>query len=97
MVIGQDVPLVQRLSRYCLELGAEVFPYYGTPTSEEVALFNPEASIFCIPDPQEAWNEIDHPYILWSEACRVTDQPYVSTLQDLERHLKKILVVRNLA
>ena len=96
MIVGQDVPMVQRLSRYCLELGAEVFPYYGTPADEEVALFNPEVSIFCIPDPQECWNRFDHPYILWSETCRVMDLPYVSTLGDLAQSLRKMLPVHSI-
>lgn len=91
MIVGQDVPMVQRLSRYCLELGAEVFPYYGTPTDEEVMLFNPEVSIFCIPASQEGWNRFDHPYILWSETCLVMDLPYVSTLSDLGQSLRKML------
>ena len=48
MVIGQNVATVQRVSRYCLDQGAEVFPYYGIPSDEEVTLFDPEVSVLCL-------------------------------------------------
>lgn len=81
MVIGQDVAMVQQISRYCLDQGAEVFPYYGTPKSEEVALFDPEVSILCSPIPADFLDQIDHPYIVWSE-------PTAYAWQDFERNLR---------
>jgi hypothetical protein len=67
MVIGSHVATVQRVSRYCLEQGAEVLPYYGIPTDEEVTLFAPDVSILCLPIPENFHRQIGQRYILWSE------------------------------
>lgn len=67
MVIGQDVATVQHVSRYCLEQGADVFPYYGVPNAEDVALFAPEVSVVCLPVPEDFLQQIAQPYILWSQ------------------------------
>lgn len=88
MVIGQDVVTVQRVSRYCLEQGAEVFPYYGVPTFEEVTLFAPEISVLCLPLPESFLCKLDQPYILWSEQPVAINLPFVSTKRELESRLQ---------
>ncbi len=88
MVIGQDVATVQRVSRYCLEQGAEVFPYYGVPTFEEVTLFDPEVSVLCLPLPKSFMCIRDQPYILWSEQPVTINLPLVSTKRELESRLQ---------
>lgn len=87
MVIGQDVLTVQRVSRYCLEQGAEVFPYYGTPGIEEVILFDPELLVLCLPLPESFMYKLDQPYILWSEQPIVNNLTVVSTQRELESSL----------
>jgi len=67
MVIGSNVATVQRVSRYCLEQGAEVLPYYGIPTDEEVTLFAPDVSVLCLPICENFRPQIGQPYIFWSE------------------------------
>ena len=67
MVIGNNVATVQRVSRYCLEQGAEVLPYYGIPTDDEVILFAPDVSVLCLPIPENFRPQIGQPYILWSK------------------------------
>lgn len=91
MVVGQDVVTVQRVSRYCLERGADVFPYYGIPSRDEVALFDPEISILCLPLPEQFLCQVDHPYILWSEQLASLDLPLVSTRKELECSLQEAL------
>jgi hypothetical protein len=91
MIIGQDVPTVQRISRYCLDRGAEVFPYYGIPTLEEVTLFDPEVSVLCLPMPENFLRQIDQPYIVWSEKHMDMDLPLVGTRQELEISLQAAL------
>lgn len=90
MVIGQHVATVQHVSRYCLERGADVFPYYGTPTAEEVTLFDPEVSVLCLPVPAELMSQINHPYVLWSQA-----QPKLeassAVWNELESSLQEVL------
>jgi|GEM_PF-2568212 len=90
MVIGQNVATVQRISRYCLEQGAEVFPYYGIPTIEDVTLFEPEISIVCLPLPESFLCQITQPYILWSEKHMEMDLPLVSTQQELKASLHAV-------
>jgi hypothetical protein len=91
MVIGKDVITVQRVSRYCLEGGAEVFPYYGVPTIEEVTLFDPEISVLCIPLPKSFLCNLNQRYILWSEQPILIDLPLVSTKRELENCLQLAL------
>ncbi len=90
MVIGSSVTTVQRVSRYCLEQGAEVFPYYGTPTTEEIALFNPEVLVLCLPMPEDVLHQIDRPCILWSEQPS-NGLPLVYTRADLQARLQEVL------
>jgi hypothetical protein len=67
MVIGNHVVTVQRVSRYCLEQGAVVLPYYGIPSDEDVTLFAPDVSVLCLPIPENFQRQIGQCYILWSE------------------------------
>jgi len=91
MVIGSNVTTVQRVSRYCLEHGADVFPYYGIPGAEEVALFNPQVSVFCLPVPENWLCQMVHQLcILWSEEPRY-GFPLASTRTELEAHLQTVL------
>jgi hypothetical protein len=86
MVIGYNVKTVQRISRYCLELGADVFPYYGSPGAEEVALFNPQVSVLCLPLAENWLCQMVHQFcILWSEEPR-DGFPLASTRTELETH-----------
>lgn len=91
MVIGQDVVMVQRVSRYCLEQGAEVFPYYGVPTIEDVTLFDPEVSVLCLPLPRNFLCRLNQRYILWSEQPILSDLPLVSSKRELESYLQLAL------
>jgi hypothetical protein len=91
MVIGQDVAMVQRLSRYCLDQGADVFPYYGTPTAEDIALFRPEVSIVCLPVAEDMLTHLNHPYIFWAEPQQESDQPANRNWSDLEKKLQEAL------
>lgn len=90
MVIGSNVNTVQRVSRYCLKQGAEVFPYYGFPTAEEVTLFDPKVSVLCLPGAENFLNQTDRPYILWSEQLVDIGLPLVSTKRELETSLQEI-------
>ena len=90
MVIGQNVATVQRVSRYYLDQGAEVFPYYGTPLDEEVTLFDPEVLVLCLPLPEGFLKPIDHPYILWSEE-QLIDLSLISDQKAVKSSLQKIL------
>lgn len=91
MVIGQDVATVQRVSRYCLEQGADVFPYYGIPNPEDVSLFEPEISVVCLPVSEDFLQQIAQPYMLWSEQQITQDFPLVSTLTPTEISLQNVL------
>jgi hypothetical protein len=91
MVIGQNVATVQRVSRYCLAQGAEVFPYYGIPSVDEMSLFAPKVFVLCLPLPECFWQQLPSPLILWSEQQKAIDFPLVSTRQDLEISLSKAL------
>ncbi|MBE9168233.1 hypothetical protein IQ238_12150 [Pleurocapsales cyanobacterium LEGE 06147] len=91
MVIGQNVATVQRVSRYCLAQGAEVFPYYGIPSIEEISVFAPEVFVLCLPLPECFWQQLPPPCILWSEQQIKMDFPLVSTRRDLESSLSKAL------
>jgi hypothetical protein len=90
MVIGQNVATVQRVSRYCIDRGAEVFPYYGLPSDEEVALFDPEVSVLCLPLPEDFIKQIDRPYIFWSEE-KLIDFSLVSDQKAVKSSLQNIL------
>ena len=91
MVIGQNVATVQRVSRYYLDQGAEVFPYYGTPLEEEVTLFDPEVLVLCLPLPESFIKQIDRPYILWSEEQLIVDLSLVSGQKAVKSSLQNIL------
>lgn len=91
MVIGNNVTTVQRVSRYCLEQGVEVFPYYGIPTDEEVTLFAPNVSVLCLPVPDDFQPQTGQPCILWSEKPLYTWLPLVSTPTELEARLQELL------
>lgn len=90
MVIGQDVATVQRVSRYCLEQGADVFPYYGIPNPEDVALFAPEVSVVCLPVSEDFLQQIAQPYILWSQQIN-QEFSLVSIPKELEISLHNAL------
>lgn len=89
MVIGSNVTTVQRVSRYCLEQGAEVFPYYGTPTAEEIALFDPEVLVLCLPIPEDVLHQLSRPCILWSEQLP-NGVPLVHNHLDLQARLQEV-------
>lgn len=91
MVIGQDVAMVQRVSRYCLDKGADVFPYYGTPTAEDIALFRPEVSILCLPVAEDMLTHINHPHIFWAEPQQESGQPANWNWPDLDKKLQQAL------
>ena len=91
MVIGSNVTTVQRVSRYCLEQGAEVLPYYGIPTDEEIALFAPHVSVLCLPMPKDFQQQIGQPYIFWSEHLMNQGIPFVSNPTELHTRLQKVL------
>ncbi len=91
MVIGQNVATVQRVSRYYLDQGAEVFPYYGIPLDEEVTLFEPEVLVLCLPLPEGFLKQIDHPYILWSEEQITVDLSFVSHQKTAKMSLQDTL------
>lgn len=91
MVIGSNVTTVQCVSRYCLEQGAEVFPYYGIPTDEEVTLFAPHIFVLCLPVPEDFRQQINQPYVLWSEQPMHTGIPLVYTAEELEIRLQEVL------
>ncbi len=88
MVVGCNVMTVQRVSRYCLKLGAKVFPSYGLPTAEEVTLFTPEVSVLCLPVPESFLRQISQPYILWSEHPLNIGLPLVYSYTELEAHIR---------
>ena len=90
-VIGSNVTTVQCVSRYCLNQGAEVFPYYGTPKEEEVALFAPDFFVLCLPVPEDFRSQITQPYVLWSEQLMHIGIPLVYTAEELEVRLKEVL------
>lgn len=91
MVIGSNVTTVQCVSRYCLEQGAEVFPYYGIPTDEEVTLFAPHIFVLCLPVPEDFRQQINQPYVLWSEQPMHTGIPLVYTAEELQVRLQEVL------
>lgn len=90
MVIGSKITTVQRVSRHCLEQGADVFPYYGIPTNEEVSLFAPEIVVLCLPVTENFQRQIEQPYILWSEKS-TNGLPLVSTPTELQSRLQELL------
>lgn len=90
MIIGSNVTTVQRVSHYCLEQGLEVFPYYGTPTEEEVALFTPQTVVLCLPVPEDFRRQIVQPYVLWSEQPVDIGEPVVCTRIELEARLQEL-------
>lgn len=90
MIIGSNVTTVQRVSHYCLEQSAEVFPYYGTPTEEEVALFVPHIFVLCLPVPDDFRQQLSQPYILWSEQPVDIGEPLVYTRTELVARLQEL-------
>ncbi len=91
MIVGKNVTTVQRVSRYCLKQGIEALPYYGTPTVEEVTLFNPDVLIVCLPVPENFCLQIDKPFILWSEPSINVKLPVASTCIELKTLLQQTL------
>jgi hypothetical protein len=91
IVLGQSVSTVQYVSRYCLAQGADVLPYYGFPTLEEVELFDPQILIFCLPVPESLLKQFSQPCILWSEQNE--GLPQVSTRKDLEATLQTLFQI----
>ncbi|WP_146087199.1 hypothetical protein [Chroococcidiopsis sp. TS-821] len=67
MVVGTNITTVQEVSSYCLESQAEVLPYYGTPSKEEVDLFKPQIWVICLPIPQNLQLPTNAHLILWEE------------------------------
>jgi hypothetical protein len=90
MVIGSNVITVQRVSSYCLKQSAEVFPYYGIPSNEEVALFAPEVLVLCLPIANDFCYQT-HPYILWSEQLMDKGLPSATTPTELHTRLQEVL------
>lgn len=95
MVIGSNVTTVQRVSRYCLEQGAEVFPYYGTPIDEEVTLFAPDISVLCPPLPKGFRHQINQRYVLWSEQPMNDRLPLVASRTELHAYLQQCLGIKS--
>lgn len=94
MVIGSNVATVQRVSSYCLKQNAEVFPYYGLPKDEEVALFTPHVLVLCLPINENlVCKSILIPYILWSEQPMNEGLPSVTTPTELYVRLQEVLQV----
>ena len=91
MIVGSNVTTVQRVSCYCLEQGVEVFPYYGTPTEEEIALFAPQTVVLCLPVSEDFRRQIVQPYIFWSEQPVDIGEPLVCTRTELEARLQELL------
>jgi len=89
MVIGSNVKTVQRVSSYCLKKNLEVFPYYGIPNKEEVALFSPHVFVLCLPIVEGF--ESFQPYILWSEQPEDGGLSLVTTPMELYAHLYEFL------
>ncbi|GAB1541737.1 hypothetical protein NUACC21_44090 [Scytonema sp. NUACC21] len=94
MVIGSNVVAVQRVSSYCMKQNAEVFPYYGIPEDEEVALFSPHVLVLCLPIHENLVRGSLHlPYILWSEQPMGDALPSVTTSTKLYVRLQEIFQV----
>ena len=90
MIIGNNVNAVQRVSRYCLKHGTEVFPYYEIPKAEELTLFAPEVLILCYPVMATALLQHGRPCIVWSEQPISTNLPLASTATQLEAQLEAV-------
>lgn len=90
VVIGESVLEVQRVSRYCLTQGIEVFPYYGVPTNEEINLFSPHLAIVCSPLPEITYPQIEGSYILWSEQPIDSELPVISNMTELQKLLQNL-------
>jgi hypothetical protein len=93
MVIGTKVTTVQRVSRYCLQKGLEVFPYYGIPINEEVTLFDPHVLVLCQPISEDLVSWIRRPSIFWSEQPIEGNLRLVSSLTELSVRLQQILQI----
>jgi hypothetical protein len=93
MIIGEHVTTVQHVSSYCLKQSFEVFPYYGIPQLEEMALFDPHICILCLPICEEFQSQILQPCIFWSQQPIPGKIPWASTSTDLDAHLQSILAV----
>ena len=93
MVIGSNLATVQRVSRYYLQQGAQVLPYYGIPSEEEVTLFAPHLTVLCPPVPENLPRYIDQLQILCLEEPINEGLPSLanqSLLKTLEKYLLKI-------
>lgn len=90
-IFGRTVTTVQRVSRYCLNQGIEILPYYGIPTVEEVNLFAPNLLILCLPAPENFFLQIDRPCILWSERFVNVKLPVASSCIELKNLLQQTL------
>ncbi|KAF3890865.1 hypothetical protein DA73_0400007650 [Tolypothrix bouteillei VB521301] len=92
MVIGSHVATVQRVSTYCLQQNAEVFPYYGIPMNEEITLFAPHILVFCLPINEALeHHSLLQPCIFWSEQPKNEDLPSVNTPTELYTRLQEVL------
>ncbi len=95
MVVGSNVTTVQRVSSYCLKKNLEVFPYYGIPIVEDIALFDPHALVLCLPISEDFQRQIHQPYILWSEQIINEGLPLVTTDTELYVRLQEIIQALN--
>ncbi|BAY25010.1 hypothetical protein NIES2100_48090 [Calothrix sp. NIES-2100] len=93
MVIGTNVTTVQRVSRYCLKKGLEVFPYYGIPINDEVSLFDPHILVLCQPIPNELMSSIAQLCISWSEQTIDGYLTLVSSPTELSIPLQEVLQI----
>lgn len=67
IVVGTNVITVQQVSSYCLETRAEVLPYYGLPSEEEIYLFDPDIWVMCLPIPPNLQLPTNAHLIIWEE------------------------------
>ena len=95
MIIGSNVTTVQRVSIYCLKQGAELFPYYGIPTNEEVSVFAPDVLVLCLPMSVDFQFQILRPYILWSEQPMDDGLRLVTTYTELYTRLQEVLQLKS--
>lgn len=94
-IVGRSVATVQHVSRYCIKQGLEVLPYYGVPTSEEMALFAPALIIVCLPTPENFLLQTERPVILWSEQPTEIELPVASNYAELSALLQQTLPAKS--
>lgn len=93
MVIGSHVTTVQRVSGYCLKQDLEVFPYYGIPTDEDLALFAPHVLVLCVPMLEDFQSLLSlYSHILWSEQPSHEHLSFISNPRELSVCLQKTLL-----